>query len=228
MRYRIRHAKPIITPIIIRKTYNPDFLCGFPQSHTQQTEPPAPHPAPPPSQGRMYPDLLASSCALAEFDPALIETLRQKIADGLDGDKMLGLLYRGSEHGMFSAEFHSRCDDAGRTLVLVLGTVYGTKQLMGAYCTQPWWAAPRVRTFRAVGGSFVEGRGFMSIGAAGGPSVTPTFNIDNSLGDAHGAFDDCRVETALLPHMPPTAMYVPPCELLEIEVYELGTDVPPA
>jgi len=67
-------------------------------------------------------------------EPEEIEIVTNKIADKFPGSSYK-LLYKGSRDGDGAAEFHNRCDDAEKTLVIVEDN-YGNR--FGGFTTQDW------------------------------------------------------------------------------------------
>ena len=67
-------------------------------------------------------------------EPEEIEMVTNKIADKFPGSSYK-LLYKGSRDGDGAAEFHNRCDDAEKTLVIVEDN-YGNR--FGGFTTQDW------------------------------------------------------------------------------------------
>ncbi len=67
-------------------------------------------------------------------EPGEIEFVVNKIADKFPGSKF-NLLYKGSTDGDTAAEFHSKCDDAEKTLILIEDN-YGNR--FGGFTTQDW------------------------------------------------------------------------------------------
>ena len=67
-------------------------------------------------------------------EPEEIEMVTNKIADKFPGSTYK-LLYKGSRDGDSAAEFHNKCDDAEKTLVIVEDN-YGNR--FGGFTTQDW------------------------------------------------------------------------------------------
>eukprot|EP00331_Platyophrya_macrostoma_P021377 CAMPEP_0176449050 /NCGR_PEP_ID=MMETSP0127-20121128/26208_1 /TAXON_ID=938130 /ORGANISM="Platyophrya macrostoma, Strain WH" /LENGTH=269 /DNA_ID=CAMNT_0017836237 /DNA_START=1 /DNA_END=810 /DNA_ORIENTATION=- len=57
------------------------------------------------------------------------------LVNWLEGLRNFELLYRGSEHGYYPADFHKRCDNKGPTLVLFEAT---TGERFGGYAPESW------------------------------------------------------------------------------------------
>lgn len=77
---------------------------------------------------------------MAQVMAAMSEMMQQKLATATpqgqgQGQGEVWLLWRGSQHGFTADEFHKRCDNQGRTLVLVRAS---NGSVFGGLSTAPW------------------------------------------------------------------------------------------